>query len=87
MISGVADFLIETYKLRDKFPDYWFTNGARLFLKASVLDDGTGRREQVTNKAAVFAGQPYRISTVKSQKFFKPGLTYDIKVFYVKFSL
>lgn len=80
LISGTAEFLVELYKLRDKFPDYWFPDGARLFLRASVLDNGTGRREQVTHNAAVFTNKPYKISTARSQKYFKPGLTYDLKI-------
>ena len=80
IISGSTNFVLETVMMSDRFPQFWFPDGARLYLEVTILDKGTGRREKITDKSIIFSNSPYKLSTAKSQKYFKPGLLYQLKV-------
>ncbi|XP_063409247.1 venom factor-like [Mytilus trossulus] len=80
MTVGSTDFEISKNTLEERFPSYWFPDGARLYLEVTILDKGTGRREQVSDKKTVFSNHPYKISVEKSQKYFKPGIPYDLVI-------
>lgn len=80
MTSGSTNFVLKTLTLSDRFPQFWFPDGARLYLEVTILDKGTGRRQKITDKSTIFSNYPYRLSTAKSQKYFKPGLLYELKI-------
>ncbi|PVD21598.1 hypothetical protein C0Q70_17396 [Pomacea canaliculata] len=54
----------------------WFPNGYRLWVKATVTEDGTGENFTAVDMGTVFANPFYKISFNNSKNVFRPGFPY-----------
>lgn len=58
----------------------WFPNGYRLWVKATVTEDGTGENFTAVDMGTVFANPFYKISFNNSKNAFRPGFPYLLVV-------
>ncbi|XP_064639161.1 A.superbus venom factor 1-like isoform X2 [Lineus longissimus] len=66
---------------KDKFEKQQFPpEGTRLLIKVTVTEAATGKREQGSDSSAIFVTSPYVISYERTPRYFKPGLSFKVKV-------
>ncbi|XP_006824683.1 venom factor-like, partial [Saccoglossus kowalevskii] len=80
--EGTAFFELPVEAFVTSLGENWFedSEGKRLFIEASVTEDGTGLIENMTDNTAVFARSPYKFTFDQTVKYFKPGLPYELKL-------
>nr|QVN30053.1 complement component 3 [Pinctada fucata] len=78
--NGSASFEVDMAEVGKGLESFWFPDGAKLFIEAEVLETTSGRKERAMDMSIVFVEQPFVLSADDSKKFFKPGLTYELKI-------
>ena len=80
MKDGVANVIVSTDLLRKHPKKLWFPDGKRLFVEAKVIEEATGKQEDVVDNTIYFTKSPVKISFKRTTRFFKPGVPFEIKV-------
>lgn len=66
--------------IRELPGDLWFPETGKLLVQADVIEQATGSKETAVDKSCQFTSSPYLIEYKNTQKYFKPGLRFVVKV-------
>lgn len=80
LADGVARFDIDSSEIKNHPLRPWFPEGRRLQIDADVIEQATGKRENVVDNSIYFTKSPFLIQNHNTPKYFKPALPFIIKV-------
>ena len=80
LADGKATVIVNTDLLKKHAKKLWFPDGKRLLIEAKVIEEATGKQEEVLDNTIYFTTSPVKISFKRTPKFFKPGVPFEVKV-------
>ncbi|KAL8600817.1 hypothetical protein ACOMHN_056475 [Nucella lapillus] len=82
--TGQTSFTIPVSELRLPIESVWFPSGGKLHMEAIVTEYASGKVARARDSSVVFADSLYIIKFTRSSRYFKPGLTYSLKIDAIK---